>query len=162
VLTELELTLSYCCIFRKNGENGSDIWLSILGEVYDVTSGSQFYGPDQGGYRIFAGRDASVTFVTGKFTEEEAKKGLDSISINALGALEQWKDFYDKSDKYHFVGLLVDPRYYDEEGKPTPALLEYRERQETSKDMKRQFHEDEERRAEVSKEKRGAAKAKKT
>jgi hypothetical protein len=147
--------------FRKKGEDTSDIWLSILGEVYDVTSGVGFYGPGSGGYSIFAGRDASVTFVTGKFSEEEAKKGLDSISINELSALEHWREFYEQSDKYHFIGLLVDPRYYDEEGKPSPAFLEYREREETSKEMKRQFHEDEKERAEVSKEKRRAAKAKK-
>jgi hypothetical protein len=148
--------------FRKKGEDGSDIWLSIIGEVYDVTSGVDFYGPGRGGYGIFAGRDASVPFITGKFNEEEAKKGLDSISINALSALEHWKDFYAESDKYDFIGLLVDPRYYDEEGKPTPALLEYRERQETSKEMKKQFHEDEKLRAEARKENRRTAKAKKT
>lgn len=139
--------------------DGSDIWLSILGEVYDVTSGEQFYGGGGGGYGIFAGRDASVAFITGQFNDEEAKKGLDSLSIKSLSALEHWRDFYEKSDKYHFIGLLVDPRYYDEEGKPTPALLEYREREETFKEMQSQFHEDEKQRAEDGKEKRSAAKA---
>jgi hypothetical protein len=161
VLNELELNISLLLLsFRKNGVDGSDIWLSIIGEVYDVTNGVEFYGPGSG-YGIFAGRDASVTFVTGKFNEEEAKKGLDSLSINELGALEHWRDFYEKNEKYQFIGLLVDPRYYNEEGKLTTALLEYREREETSKEMKRQFHEDEKLRAEVSKEKRRAAKAEK-
>lgn len=149
--------------------DGPDIWLSILGEVYDVTNGIEFYGPNAGGYSVFAGRDASVPFVTGRFNEEEAKKGLDSISINELSALEHWKDFYKDSDKYHYIGILVDPRYYDEEGKPTPAFLEYQERSETSKEMKRQFHEDEKAKVEARKaeafasikEQRAKAKAKK-
>ena len=42
--------------------------LAFLGVVYDVSSGSQYYGPG-GGYSFFSGRDASRAFVTGQFDE---------------------------------------------------------------------------------------------
>jgi hypothetical protein len=74
------------------------------------------------------------TYVTGKFTAEEAAKGLDSISSIQVAAINDWAGFYDKSVKYNFVGLLVDPRFYDEEGKPNQPLIEHQkvaeERQE--------------------------------
>jgi predicted heme/steroid binding protein len=123
----------FLSIFRKTGENGPEIWLSIVGKVYDVTSGRDFYGPGSG-YAAFAGTDASVAYVTGKFTAEEAAKGLDSISSIQVAAINDWAGFYDKSVKYNFVGLLVDPRFYDEEGKPNQPLIEHQkvaeERQE--------------------------------
>eukprot|EP00980_Cylindrotheca_fusiformis_P022287 scaffold9176_cov129-Cylindrotheca_fusiformis.AAC.11 len=57
----------------KTGENGSDVWLSILGEVYDVTAGRDYYGPGAS-YNMLASRDSSVPFITGTFTLEEADK----------------------------------------------------------------------------------------
>lgn len=120
-------------MFRKTGENDSEIWLSIVGKVYDVTAGRDFYGPGSG-YSAFAGTDASVPYVTGKFTAEEATKELNTITSQQVGALNDWADFYEKSDKYKFVGLLVDPRYYNEKGTPNEPLVEHQkiseERQE--------------------------------
>jgi predicted heme/steroid binding protein len=123
-------------LFRKTGENGSEIWLSIVGKVYDVTAGRDFYGPGSG-YAAFAGTDASVPYVTGKFTAEEAAKGLDNISSKHVGALNDWVGFYDKSDKYNFVGVLVDPRFYDEEGKPNQPLVEHQKLAEERKEKDR-------------------------
>ena len=40
--------------------------LALLGVVYDVSRGKEYYGPG-GGYSFFAGRDASRAYVTGKF-----------------------------------------------------------------------------------------------
>ena len=52
---------------RKTGDDGgTELWLSILGEVYDVSEGTEYYAPGKS-YGAFAGRDASVPFVTGKF-----------------------------------------------------------------------------------------------
>jgi hypothetical protein len=122
--------------FRKTGENGSDIWLSIVGKVYDVTAGRDFYGPGSG-YAAFAGTDASVSYVTGKFTAEEATRELNTISSKHVGALTDWVGFYDKSDKYNFVGVLVDPRFYDEEGRPSKPLIEHQKLAEECKEKDR-------------------------
>jgi hypothetical protein len=81
------------------------------------------------------GRDSTVCFVTGAFNVEEAKKGLDTLAINQLGGIESWRDFYANDDKYPFVGLLIDPRYYDEAGTPAPALDDYRTRLQTAMNL---------------------------
>jgi predicted heme/steroid binding protein len=110
----------------RTGNFNGDIWLSIMGEVYDVTSGRSFYGPG-GNYAVFAGKDGSVPFITGKFTQEEAQKSLtESLSAAQLVALEGWRKFYETSDKYPFVGLLQGS-LYDEHGNPTEELKTVRE-----------------------------------
>mmetsp|Transcript_5135 Transcript_5135/g.12282 ORF Transcript_5135/g.12282 Transcript_5135/m.12282 type:complete len:105 (-) Transcript_5135:562-876(-) len=57
----------------KNGENNSLIWLSMLGKVYDVTAGKEYYGPGES-YNSLTAADTSVPFVSGTFTPEEAEK----------------------------------------------------------------------------------------
>jgi hypothetical protein len=98
----------------------SELWLSILGEVYDVTSGERFYGKD-GPYSIFSGRDGSVPFITGTFTPEEALKGLDVLEPAQLNSLDNWRKSYEENEKYLFVGLL-EGRLYDKDGNPTEEL----------------------------------------
>lgn len=46
------------------GGKGGAIYLAILGEVFDVSAGPEYYGKE-GGYSFFAGRDASAAYVTG-------------------------------------------------------------------------------------------------
>jgi hypothetical protein len=118
---------------RKSGVNGSDVWISIVGEVYDVTAGGTFYKPG-GDYEMFGGRDASGIFVSEDFTEEEAIRGLDTVPMKDTSNLDHWRSWYEKTEKYPFVGLLIDPRFYDEEGKPVTELIEYRERLVTRKE----------------------------
>ena len=112
---------------RKTGKDGDDIWLSIMGEVYDVTSGRDFYG-EGGPYSVFSGRDGSVPFITGVFTPEEAKKSLtDTLSPAQLVSLEQWRTFYADNEKYPLIGLL-EGSLYDKDGNPTEELKTVRER----------------------------------
>jgi hypothetical protein len=40
----------------------------------------------------------------------------------------EWQNFYSTNDKYSFVGLLVDPRFHDDNGAPQPSLLKINER----------------------------------
>ena len=44
------------------------IYLSVNGNVFDVTEGRRFYGPGKS-YGFFAGKDASRAFVTGCFQD---------------------------------------------------------------------------------------------
>jgi hypothetical protein len=39
---------------KYKGENGGDVYLAIMGRVFDVTRGRDFYGPG-GGYSFFSG-----------------------------------------------------------------------------------------------------------
>jgi predicted heme/steroid binding protein len=112
---------------KHNGKDGADIWLSVLGEVYDVSEGKQYYAPGMS-YGAFAGTDCSVCYVTGKFTPEEAEKPLDEITDKLIGGILDWKDFYEKHETYKYVGRLIDPRYFDETGSPTPSMQEFARR----------------------------------
>mmetsp|Transcript_52244 Transcript_52244/g.77375 ORF Transcript_52244/g.77375 Transcript_52244/m.77375 type:complete len:189 (+) Transcript_52244:89-655(+) len=126
IVTEEELK-------TKTGAGGTgDIWLSVLGEVYDVTSGRSFYG-EGSGYGFFAGKDASPAFATGEFNENAMKVKFEDLTVSQLGAIDGWRSFYTgKPDKYPAVGLL-EGYFYDGEGNPTEELKTIRERMASAK-----------------------------
>jgi predicted heme/steroid binding protein len=111
----------------KTGENGSEIWLSILGEVYDVTAGKSYYGKGMS-YGRLAGTDCTVCYVSGIFTAEEAAKRTNELSDSMLPGVLEWVTFYATHKSYNFLGYLVDPRFYDENGEPTSDLVGFRKR----------------------------------
>ena len=91
--------------------------LAVLGEVYDVGPGAQFYGP-AGGYHALAGRDGSRSLHTGEFDPKDVVATVSDLGDEALKDVLDWRDFYRTHDKYRFVGFLEGP-YFDKEGKPT-------------------------------------------
>mmetsp|Transcript_12559 Transcript_12559/g.31642 ORF Transcript_12559/g.31642 Transcript_12559/m.31642 type:complete len:185 (+) Transcript_12559:178-732(+) len=111
----------------KTGENDSEIWLSVLGEVFDVTEGKSFYGKGMS-YSGLAGTDCTVCYVTGIFTAEEAAKHTDELSDSMIPGLAEWLGFYGTHTSYKFIGHLIDPRFYDEKGEPTANLVGLRKR----------------------------------
>ncbi|XP_035290329.1 neuferricin isoform X1 [Anguilla anguilla] len=107
-----------------NGESDSNgLYLSVLGQVFDVSRGREHYGPG-GGYHLFAGKDASRAFVTGDFSETGQTDDLSGLSPEQIVALFDWLAFYQK--EYKPVGRLIG-RYYSENGEPTTALREVEE-----------------------------------
>lgn len=116
----------YVYVSRKNGKGGGDVWLSILGQVFDVTAGAEYYG-EGSGYSIFAAQDASPCFASGKFNEEGAKEDIEQFDTEQINSVVHWRKFYDDADQYNFVGLL-EGLYYDEKGEPTPKLLRIHEK----------------------------------
>merc|ERR1711963_203012 len=52
-------TVSLDELSAHDGQRSPLVYLSIVGYVYDVTAGAQFYGPG-GAYGHMAGRDATV------------------------------------------------------------------------------------------------------
>lgn len=101
-----------------NGLNGKPIYLGILGKVYDVSKGYKHYGPN-GAYNYFAGRDASIAFITGEFDhyiDDEADDVLKLTNDNDLYSLDKWQQFYDTD--YTFVGHVIG-RFYNNKGKTT-------------------------------------------
>ncbi|GAX20272.1 hypothetical protein FisN_6Hh223 [Fistulifera solaris] len=107
----------------KTAEHGDVLWLSVMGEVFDVSKGREFYA--EGGYSVFAGRDGSVPFVTGKFTPEEAEKSIEILEPAQLKALDDWRAFYVKEEKYPQIGWL-EGYLYDKEGNPSELLQKVR------------------------------------
>ena len=103
-----------------------------MGEVYDVTKGNEYYSQESG-YGVFAGRDASVAFVTGNFKPEEGEKSMDTLSNTELMGVVGWRDFYRDHEVYQYVGLLHDERFYDSNGKPTKPMIELGKRIKVAK-----------------------------
>ena len=98
-------------------ENG--VWLSILGKVYDVTTGPSFYGPD-GSYKFYAGRDASPCYSTGINNVKGANEHLEEWEDGKrLLAILEWSEFYENHETYVYLGRLAGCKFYDERGEET-------------------------------------------
>ncbi|KAF3706700.1 Neuferricin Cytochrome b5 domain-containing protein 2 Precursor [Channa argus] len=104
-----------------DGEEGSrGLYLAILGQVFDVHKGHKHYGPG-GAYHFMAGKDASLAFITGDFTESGLTDDVSGLSPLQVLALYDWLAFYQKN--YQFVGFVTG-QFYNETGQPTKNLLQ--------------------------------------
>ncbi|XP_034746977.1 neuferricin [Etheostoma cragini] len=113
--------LSTAELSAYDGEEGSKgLYLAVLGQVFDVHKGHKHYGP-AGAYHSMAGKDASLAFITGDFTESGLSDDVSSLSPLQVVALYDWLAFYQK--EYQSVGLLIS-RFYTETGQPTEAMLQ--------------------------------------
>jgi cytochrome b involved in lipid metabolism len=115
---------------------GHTIWLSILGRVYDVTSGGpSYYGP-KGSYNFYSGRDASPCFHTGQNNEEGASAPLETWDDDKhLMSVYDWSLFYEKHDVYTFIGVLINSKYYNEEGEETDIRKDIVKRASAAKEI---------------------------
>jgi membrane-associated progesterone receptor component len=87
------------------------VYLAVRGQVFDVSSGRNFYGPG-GPYENFAGRDASRGLACGSFDEDMLTKDLDGpldtlsdLGAEEMDAMRGWEERF--SEKYLIVGRLV-------------------------------------------------------
>lgn len=108
---------------KYKGENGGDIYLALMGRVFDVTRGRDYYGPG-GGYAFFSGKeifnikihmiielplfcvcigvDGSRAFVTGDFKPEGLIDDITGLGSQDYIGLRDWLDFYMKD--YQYIG----------------------------------------------------------
>ena len=96
---------------------GRRIYLAIVGDVFDVTSGRRFYGPGKS-YAHFSGRDATASFSTGDTEPAGLTDDIEGLDFEAVQGIASWHKFYVDHDNYTHVGVVVG-RYYD----PTGASL---------------------------------------
>uniref|UniRef100_A0A1A9X3Y7 Cytochrome b5 heme-binding domain-containing protein n=1 Tax=Glossina brevipalpis TaxID=37001 RepID=A0A1A9X3Y7_9MUSC len=107
-----------------NGVVEQPIYLALLGRVYDVSSGVKHYGPGCT-YHFFAGKDASIAFITGDFEnykEDEADNVL-TLKTSEILSLINWEKFYEND--YIYKGKVIG-RFYDESGHPTKYEKKFR------------------------------------
>lgn len=97
----------------NNIENG--LYLSILGQIFDVTKGAKYYEPGAT-YHHFIGKDASLAFVTGEFDKNGSMDDVSMLSDQEIKALDDWVRFY--NEKYIYKGKLYG-RYFNKDGTPT-------------------------------------------
>jgi predicted heme/steroid binding protein len=104
-----------------SGASGK-LMLAILGEVYDVSAGTEFYADGQG-YNCFVGRDASRAFVTGEFEGAGLTNNVEGLEPGELDGILHWRGFYRDSEKYSAVGVVAGP-FYDADGERVPGVLD--------------------------------------
>ncbi|RUS88361.1 hypothetical protein EGW08_003873 [Elysia chlorotica] len=114
---------------KYKGEDGGDVYLALLGSVYDVTKGKRHYGPG-GGYSFFSGIDGSAAYVTGEFNEKGLVDDISNLSNQEILGLEEWKSFYEKD--YKFVGL-VEGSFYDKDGGTLDMMKIFNKKLESAK-----------------------------
>ncbi|KAG6448337.1 neuferricin [Manduca sexta] len=102
--------LEYKGVVKRN------LYVAVLGTVFDVTKGKKHYGKDSP-YHYFTGKDGSRALVTGDFKDESENRDhtLD-LSCDDLLTLVNWRSTFRK--KYKYVGVL-NGRYFDKYGKKT-------------------------------------------
>ena len=122
-----------------DGSGGRPIYLGILGDVFDVSTGQQHYAVGQA-YRHFAGRDASRAFVTGGSTGAVLTDDTSGLSDDELESLAEWHRFFVDHETYTRVGKVVG-RWYDEAGAPLEVFPFERleERARHAADQKKQM-----------------------
>lgn len=82
------------------------VLLSITGLVFDVSAGRHHYEVG-GSYNFLAGKDATISFVTGCFDEECFKDqavGWDAVDQNGRRTIRDWVSSY--KEKYVLYGRL--------------------------------------------------------
>ena len=91
--------------FGSGKDDGSPIYLSVFGRVYDVSKGEKFYGQDAS-YSMFAGKDVTRALSLGCKEPEclvRSTEGLTEVQINEG---KRWLSFFHLHDKYNFVGRM--------------------------------------------------------
>ncbi|XP_076160213.1 neuferricin isoform X2 [Ptiloglossa arizonensis] len=80
------------------------LYISILGQVFDVTKGAKHYGPG-----------ATYHFFTGIHNDKEIRD-ISLLTVEQLKLLNYWVQFY--NENYIYKGKL-NGKYYNEDGTPT-------------------------------------------
>ncbi|KAF7636887.1 Cytochrome b5 heme-binding domain-containing protein [Meloidogyne graminicola] len=108
---------------RYNGVDDEHICFALLGNIYDVTKGKDFYGP-QAAYGVLAGHDA--TRALGTMNLKLVKDGYDDHSGMTADDLEEAKEWEHRLScvKYPLVGRLLPPEEEEKEIEETEKVSE--------------------------------------
>lgn len=94
----------------KDEKTGDDkpVYLSVNGQVFDVSDGRDFYGPD-GPYSNFAGHECGVALAKMSFDTEHLDdlEGCNNLSASEKTELEGWIEKFTYYRPYPIKGRLV-------------------------------------------------------
>jgi len=88
-----------------NGRNGSKIYLSVFGRVYDVSTGEKFYGPNSS-YWMFAGKDVTRGLCLGCKEPECLVRSTEGLNEKQINEGRRWLSFFELHDRYHHIGNM--------------------------------------------------------
>jgi len=92
-----------------DGENGKPLYVSLRGEVYDVSSARDFYGKGNA-YHCFVGREASRAMAKLSFDEEVlSNTRLDDLNAMELDVLDNWIEKFKHFKCYPVRGRCSEP-----------------------------------------------------
>ncbi|XP_075969840.1 neuferricin [Anticarsia gemmatalis] len=104
-----------------DGVTEKNLYLAVLGIIFDVTEGKKHYEKGAG-YHYFVGKDGSRALITGNFEDtSDDKDHVMDFSCNELFTLLHWRNTF--TQKYIKTGVLKG-RYYDGNGQETAYLKE--------------------------------------
>ena len=90
---------------RYNGKQGLGICVAIKGNIYDVSSKPNFYGPN-GPYGSFAGKNITRALAKGSVEMEDIDNNrVDDLTTSELSTLDDWEGSF--KAKYPVVGKLL-------------------------------------------------------
>lgn len=99
-----DMTLAELRKYDGKNEEGR-VLLAVNREIYDVTKGTRFYGPE-GPYAPLAGRDATRALAS--FAVDAVKDEWDDYSdlpLSQMNTVNEWLEQF--KEKYDYVGKLV-------------------------------------------------------
>lgn len=79
-----------------DGIKNKKVYLAVIGEIFDVSKGHKYYGPDQSQYSGFAAKDGSRAFAVGGFTEKELIPDITDLEPSQVISIYEWMTFYRK------------------------------------------------------------------
>lgn len=92
----------------KQMDEVKPLYLSLGGTVFDVTSGSEYYGPG-GPYEMFAGRECGVALAKMSFEEKHMDDvaGCAKLNFGEKDSLQGWIEKFRHLKCYPVMGKLV-------------------------------------------------------
>jgi len=103
-----DFTIDQLRCFTGEGEGPTPIYIALKGDVYDVSSAANFYGPGNG-YHCFAGRDASRAMAKLSFEETDLNNlKIDDLSPFEKEQLNSWVDKFKYYRDYPIVGRVSE------------------------------------------------------
>lgn len=100
-----DMTLEELRKFNGRSNEEGRILLAVNREIYDVTRGARFYGPE-GPYAPLAGHDATRSLAL--FAVDAVKEEWDDYSdlnVSQMNTVTEWLEQF--REKYDYVGKLV-------------------------------------------------------
>jgi len=102
--------------WAKGAGDDDDLWIAVLGHVFDVKKGSKFYAKG-GPYEMLAGRDATKALASGDLTvarDFENDDSMDrgdmeeqSLENDEMAEAKRWLEYFAAHQKYKHIGRLL-------------------------------------------------------